>query len=68
MIPYLARLLGITINNGTIPRDWKKTIVVPIYKGGSFGSQKLQAGQFNLSSMETYGTRHNRVYTASAGK
>jgi len=23
MIPYLARLLDITINNGTIPRDWK---------------------------------------------
>jgi len=24
MIPYLARLLDITINNDTIPRDWKK--------------------------------------------
>jgi hypothetical protein len=24
-IPYLARLRDITINNGTIPRDWKKT-------------------------------------------
>jgi hypothetical protein len=23
MIPYVARLLDITINNGTIPRDWK---------------------------------------------
>jgi hypothetical protein len=34
MIPYLARLLDITIINGTIPRDWKKTIVVPMYKGG----------------------------------
>jgi hypothetical protein len=34
MIPYLARLLDITINNATIPRDWKKTVVVPIYKGG----------------------------------
>jgi len=33
MIPYLARLLDITINNGTIPRDWKKA-VVPIHKGG----------------------------------
>ena len=28
------RLLDITINNGTIPRDWKKAIVVPIHKGG----------------------------------
>jgi hypothetical protein len=34
MIPYLAWLLDITINNGTIPRDWKKAIVVPIHKGG----------------------------------
>jgi hypothetical protein len=34
MIPYLARLLDITINNGIIPSDWKKAIVVPIYKGG----------------------------------
>ena len=35
MITYLARLLDITINNGTIPRDWKKAIVVPIHKGGN---------------------------------
>ena len=34
MIPYLARLLDIMINNGTIPRDWKKATVVPIHKGG----------------------------------
>jgi hypothetical protein len=33
MILYLVRLLDITINNGTIPRDWKKATVVPIYKG-----------------------------------
>jgi len=34
MIPYLARLLDITINNGAIPRDWKKATVVLIHKGG----------------------------------
>jgi hypothetical protein len=34
MIPYLARLLEITINNATIPSDWKQAIVVPIYKAG----------------------------------
>ena len=34
MIPYLARLLEITMNNNAIPGDWKKAIVVPIYKGG----------------------------------
>jgi hypothetical protein len=33
-IPYLARLLDITINNGNIPRDWRKAIVVAIHKGG----------------------------------
>jgi hypothetical protein len=35
MIPYLARLLDITISNGTIPRDWEKAIVVPIHKEGN---------------------------------
>jgi hypothetical protein len=34
MIPYLVRLLDITMNNNAIPGDWKKAIVVPIYKGG----------------------------------
>jgi len=34
MIQYLARLLDIMINNGTIPRDWKKATVFPIHKGG----------------------------------
>jgi len=34
MIPYLARLLGITMNNNAIPGDWKKAIVVTMYKGG----------------------------------
>jgi hypothetical protein len=33
MIPYLARLLNITINNSTIPSDWKRATVVRIYKG-----------------------------------
>jgi len=34
MIPCLAKLLDITMNNNTIPGDWKKATVVPIYKGG----------------------------------
>jgi len=34
MIPYLARLLDITIKNGTIPNDWKKAIIVHNHKGG----------------------------------
>jgi len=27
-------LLDITANNNAIPGDWKKALVVPIYKGG----------------------------------
>jgi hypothetical protein len=34
MIPYLARLLDIAVNNATIPSDWKRGIVIHIYKGG----------------------------------
>jgi len=33
MIPYLAQLLDITMNNGTLPGDWKKATVFPIHKG-----------------------------------
>jgi hypothetical protein len=33
MIPYLVRLLDITINKATIPSDWKGATVVPFYKG-----------------------------------
>jgi hypothetical protein len=28
------RLLEITMNNGTLPVDWKRATVVPIHKGG----------------------------------
>jgi hypothetical protein len=34
MIPYLAWLLEITMNNGTLPGDWRRATVLPIYKGG----------------------------------
>jgi len=33
MIPYPARLLDITMNNGTLPGDSKKATVIPIHKG-----------------------------------
>ena len=32
--PYLARLLEISLNSATTPRDWKRATVFPIYKGG----------------------------------
>jgi len=34
VILYLARLLDITMNNGTLPGDWKRATVIPIHKGG----------------------------------
>ena len=33
MIPYLSRLLDITMNNDTLPGDWKRAMVIPIHKG-----------------------------------
>jgi hypothetical protein len=34
MIPYLAQLLDIIMNNGTLPADWKRVKVVPVHKEG----------------------------------
>ncbi len=34
MVSYLARLLYTTINNGTLPGDWRRATVIPIHKGG----------------------------------
>jgi hypothetical protein len=34
MISYLARLLEITMNNGTLPGGWRRTTLVPIHKKG----------------------------------
>ena len=33
VIPYLARLLNMTINNCVPPADWKNVVVIPIHKG-----------------------------------
>jgi hypothetical protein len=35
MIIYIARIFAVKIYNATIPSDWKKDIVVPIYKEGN---------------------------------
>ena len=34
MTPYLVRLLAIMMNNNAIPGDWKKAVLVSVYKGG----------------------------------
>jgi len=33
MIPYLALLLDIIMNNSNLPANWKRGILVPIHKG-----------------------------------
>ena len=33
MFPYLARLLDITMNNGTLPDDWKRATVILFTRG-----------------------------------
>ena len=33
MTPYLARLLDITMNNGTLQAVWKRPMEVPVHKG-----------------------------------
>jgi hypothetical protein len=59
MIPYLARLLDITINNVIILSDRKKTVVVPIYEEGwPIADLKLQTHHFNLSGLQANGTRY----------
>jgi hypothetical protein len=62
MIPYLAHLLDITINNATISSDWKKAIVIPIYKG-----VKLQTSQFNLSGQQANGTHYSIISEGNLG-
>jgi hypothetical protein len=47
MTPFITRLLEITINNNAIPSDWKKAIVIPIYKGGD----RSIAGSYRLVSL-----------------
>lgn len=34
MISYLARLLDTTMNNGSLPEDWKRATMIPVHKGG----------------------------------
>jgi hypothetical protein len=41
LILYLSQLLDITINSGTVPGEWKNTIVFPIHKGGDRSTVKF---------------------------
>jgi len=64
MIPYLAQLLDITINNGTIPRDWKKTIVVFIHKGGN----RLVVKNYRLVHLTSVVCKQNGTHHSRCGK
>jgi len=69
MIPYMERLLDITINNGTIPRDWKKSHCFPVYKGGDHSVVKnYRPVSLNSVVCKQLGTRHSRLYTTSVGR
>jgi hypothetical protein len=68
MIPYVARLLEITINNGTIPRDWKTAIVVPLDKGGDRSVVKYYRPVSLTSVVCKQMERHSRVHKTSVGK
>ena len=47
MVPYTARLLDITMNNNSIPGDWKKAVVIPICKVGD----RLALGNYRSDSL-----------------
>jgi hypothetical protein len=69
MIPYLARLIDISINNGTLPADWKKAVVVPIYKGGDRTVvQNYRPVSLTSVVCKKNGTRHSRIYATSMGR
>ena len=68
MIPYLALLLDITINNSTKPTDWNKATVVPIHKRGDHMVVKNYR-TVNLTSVICKQMEHqSRLYTTSVGR
>jgi len=47
MIPYLQRLLDIIINNDSLPCDWRRVTVFPVYKSGD----RSLVTNYNLTSI-----------------
>jgi hypothetical protein len=35
IVPYLRTMFNVSINNGKLPVDWKKALVIPIHKSGN---------------------------------
>jgi hypothetical protein len=68
MIPYFAWLLDITMNNATIPSDWKKSQSGFYLQGErSIHSHKLQTSQLNLSVLQANGTHYSRIPKENLG-
>jgi len=61
-------LLDITMNNNAIPGDWKKAVVIPIYKGGD----RSVVGNYRPVSLTSVvckknGASYSRVPTSCLG-
>jgi hypothetical protein len=68
MIQYLARLLDITMNLGTLPADWKRAIVVPIHKGGDCSLvMNYRLVSFNFGGLQANGTHNSIIFKTSMG-
>jgi hypothetical protein len=65
MIPYLARLLDIAINNATIPSDWKRHS--GSYLQRSDRSLVSNYRQFILCGQQANGTRYSTVSGGNMG-
>ena len=57
LIPYLARLLEITMNNSTLPAEWKRIMVFPVHKGGD-GSLVANYRPVSLTSVVCKQMKH----------
>jgi ABC-type enterochelin transport system ATPase subunit len=66
---YLARLLEMSLNNVTIPSDWKKSHIGScLQRELSIASHKLQTHKLTLCGLQAPGTRYSRVFEASLGQ
>jgi hypothetical protein len=67
MIPYLARLMDITMNNNAIPGDCKNNSGSHLQMGISTESWELKTGQLDLHGLQANGACYSRVPKTSLG-
>jgi len=68
MIPYLARLLDISMNNNAILGDCKKSYSdFHLQRRRSISSWKLQTSQLNLGGLQATGASYSRKPKTSLG-